>query len=89
MPKVLSGYIMIDDKILDLCSLFDEEGESALEDCLYGKYPDDMMIYGWKVDKEFYALTKYFCKYTRCTAEDMVKDHRDLMIKIIEEKKIE
>lgn len=85
-PRVPNGYIMIDDKILDLCSFFEEEGESALEDCLYGKYPGDMMIYGWKVDKEFYTLTKYFCKYTKCTVEDMVKDHRDLMLKVIEQR---
>lgn len=80
-PLSVSNFhatVLIDNKVLDVCYSFQNDGVEAIDDIIYGTYPHEARMWGWNMNHELPALLDYFASYSNQRTEDFIREHFNL-----------
>lgn len=79
----LHGFIVINDKVIDVTCLTELEGVEAIDELVYGRYPEELKTFGWRMNGEIYTLFNLFNADSSKAIDAFIKGHSNTMLLIL------
>lgn len=83
--KNFHSCVMVDEKIVDVCYLFQNEGIEALGDIMYGDYPEGTKMWGWDLSHQVPLLISRYAKTSDIDVPTFIEQHSKYFSLMIEQ----